>query len=232
MKTLVLGDTHGRSLWKEIVNKHDDFNRLIFIGDYFDTHEDTTGLEQLNNFLDICKFKRKSDNKEIILLIGNHDHHYLPGITDQCSGYQHHMRPSFESALESNKDLLQMCYMDEEQRVYTHAGVSKEWLAYNNITSELEESINDLFKYKPNSFSYFMGDQSGYGDHIRQSPIWIRPNSLYRSGIDNIQIIGHTSQPKINLLKSERQGYYLIDTLGTSREYLIIEDGLISKDDI
>ncbi len=232
MKTIVLGDTHGRSLWKEIIIKHSDFNRLIFIGDYFDTHEKTTGEEQLNNFLDICEFKRKSIDKEIILLIGNHDHHYWPGVTDCCSGYQPHMRPSFQHALEDNKDLLQMCYEDHEHRFYSHAGISKEWLSYNNITDDFEQNINELFKYRPNAFSYFPGDYSGYGDHVRQSPIWIRPNSLYRSGIDNIQIIGHTYQPDINLLKSGRQGYYLIDTLGTSKEFLIINDETISKDSL
>ena len=52
MKTVVIGDVHGRSLWKLIVNQEQDADRIIFIGDYFDSF-DIKGEEQLNNFLDI-----------------------------------------------------------------------------------------------------------------------------------------------------------------------------------
>jgi hypothetical protein len=47
-----------------------------------------------------------------------------------------------------------------------------------------------------------------------------------------MQIVGHTTQPRIDEKKAGRQNYYLIDTLGTSGEYLIIEDGVVYKDDL
>jgi metallophosphoesterase superfamily enzyme len=85
MKTIVLGDTHGRSNWKLAVHQ-DNPDRVIFIGDYFDSFN-IKGEEQLNNFLDIIEYK-KTSGKEVIMLIGNHDHHYFPEVGDTgTSGY-------------------------------------------------------------------------------------------------------------------------------------------------
>lgn len=57
MKTVVIGDIHGRSIWKLIVNIENP-DRIIFIGDYFDSFN-IKGEEQLNNFLDIIEYKNQ-----------------------------------------------------------------------------------------------------------------------------------------------------------------------------
>ena len=36
-KVVVIGDIHGKSVWKEIVNKEADADTIIFIGDYLDS---------------------------------------------------------------------------------------------------------------------------------------------------------------------------------------------------
>ncbi|NBP57427.1 metallophosphoesterase, partial [bacterium] len=38
MKTIFIGDIHGRSIWKEIVEQEKP-DRVIFIGDYFDSFD-------------------------------------------------------------------------------------------------------------------------------------------------------------------------------------------------
>jgi hypothetical protein len=44
-----------------------------------------------------------------------------------------------------------------------------------------------------------------------------------------IQIVGHTQQKQIDIKNKATNGrYYYIDTLSTSGEYMIIEDGVIS----
>lgn len=233
MKTICQGDVHGYGSWRNVVARHPDFDRFIFIGDYVDSFT-VSGMDQLTNLREIIEFKQKSD-KEVILLIGNHDYHYFPEIGyNGCSGYQPEMAKSFEYEFNTHRDLFQMAFIDEHENIFTHAGITKSFLKLNGIDDMLLEHIvqriNALFKIRPKSFGFYPGDRSGYGDHIFQSNIWVRPQSLYRDAIDCMQIVGHTGQSSINPKKAGRQGYYLIDTMGTSREFLVINDGKITID--
>ena len=106
------------------------------------------------------------------------------------------------------------------------------------------EQINELFKYKPLTFSFGeavsiqkLSYLDPYGDNEEQSPIWIRPRSLMKANKSTlrtrfIQVVGHTQVNKLDLVGAEKSAggrYYLIDCLGTSGEYMIIEDGFITK---
>jgi predicted MPP superfamily phosphohydrolase len=239
MRTLVLGDTHGRSFWKLIVNteKHD---RVIFVGDYFDSFHIKTD-EQVNNFLDIIEYK-KSSGKEVILLIGNHDTHYFTSIGNcGISGYQGIGKLMIEPVIEANKEHLQMAYQMDEL-LFTHAGVSSVFM--NDVfgvdgwkVENIANDLNELFKYKPNTFRFVQPPFSysdSSGDNVYQTPIWIRPRSLMKANSDTlrkkiIQVVGHTYQNQIDVLgKATGCRYFFIDTLGTSGEYLIIEDKCIT----
>ena len=228
MKTIVLGDIHGLTIWKDIVDLHPDADRIIFIGDYFDSFH-VPGLEQLNNFEQICKFKRESE-KQVIMLIGNHDHHYFPEVgSSGTSGYQPKMKVAFENAIRENRDLLQMSFIDENTYIYSHAGISKKWCLRNNIDitdpNQMVFMVNELFNTQPKKFCFYFDDFSGKGDHVLQSPIWIRPDALWKSKIQNLQFVGHTVQNAIQYDKSKRRGFFLIDTLETSQEYIVVING-------
>ena len=229
MKTVILGDTHGRSHWKSIVASESP-NRVIFIGDYFDSF-DNTAVEQMHNFKEIIDWKQ-SGQSEVIMLIGNHDYHYMRGVTQYYSGYQSGARPAIEQLLYENKNHMQMAY-GMNGFIFTHAGVSSDWLKIHGYDNEsnLIDWINDMWKYKPNVFGFAGRDP--YGDSTISSPIWIRPHSLQKANRDTlrdqfIQVVGHTTQGKIDTEgKSTGGRYYYIDTLGTSGEYMIIKDETI-----
>jgi predicted MPP superfamily phosphohydrolase len=243
MKTIIIGDIHGRSVWKLIVEIEKP-DRVIFIGDYFDSF-DIKGIDQLNNFQDIIAFK-ESGKCEVIMLIGNHDHHYFPEIGDTgTSGYQHLFSPSIQYVVGENRKHLQIAYQIDEF-LFTHAGVSSVFMdqvfgkeGWN--TDNIVENLNELFKYKPKSFEFGsyplinkMTYRDPYGDNEDQSPIWIRPKSLMRANRDTlrkqfIQVHGHTQIYQIDIKGGATGGrYYNIDCLGTSGEYMIIQDNKIS----
>jgi hypothetical protein len=176
----------------------------------------------------------------VILLIGNHDHHYFPEIGDTgTSGYQHLFAPSIQYIIGENKHHLQMAYQMDEF-LFTHAGVSTVFM--DNVfgkggwsVDNVAEELNELFKYKPHAFIFTGWDP--YGGDEQQTPIWIRPTALMRANkktdLKNkyIQVYGHTQTPEISLnyIKKAAGGkYYNIDCLGTSGEYMIINDGEIS----
>lgn len=245
MKTVVIGDIHGRSVWKLIVEMEKP-DRVIFMGDYFDSF-DISGVEQIHNFKEIVEYKETSFSRvgtleehktDVIMLIGNHDFHYMPGIDEAYSGYQSKIAPSIQQVLEENRNHLRMAYQ-MDQFLFTHAGVSTEFMdgVFGKDGWKVENlaiDIHELYKYKPRSFMFGMFCTSytdPYGDNIHQSPIWIRPKSLMKANRDTlrnqvIQVVGHTEQTQIDKKGGATGGrYYFIDTLDTSGEYLIIDDG-------
>ena len=122
MKTLVLGDTHGRSTWKLAIHQEQP-DRVIFIGDYFDSFE-ISGIEQIDNFKQIIQYKESNPQVEAVMLIGNHDHHYFPEIGyTGTSGYQAGVGHSITQVIDENRHHLQMAYSFGDY-LFTHAGVS------------------------------------------------------------------------------------------------------------
>ena len=235
-----MGDTHGRSLWKLIVHQEQDADRIIFVGDYFDSF-DISGVEQIHNFKEIIEYK-KTSGKEVVLLVGNHDYHYFPEIGyTGTSGYQTVLAPSISQVVDENREHLQMAYKFDNI-LCTHAGVTKTFM--NSVYGEegwsidsVDSELNELFKYKPKSFKFTLNYgtklANPYGDDIWQSPIWVRPRSLQKDGVDKkkyIQVVGHSTQNQIDIKgKSTGGRYYYIDTLGTSGEYIVVKDNIISN---
>lgn len=248
METIYIGDIHGRNSWKQIVKDHSNIDNIVFVGDYFDSYN-ISGIDQLNNIKDIVDFKKQQElnpEQKVYLLIGNHDHHYWPGVLDRggTSGFQPTMAFQFEQFFRENESMFQMSVLIGN-RLCTHAGVSSRFLdevgfwKSNDDESQIADWLNDLFKYKPNEFLFIAGfhrtksmeRSSHYGDNTFQSPIWIRPESLQRVNKktdlknDYIQIVGHTQQNTIDIKgKSTGGRYYYIDTLEKG-QYLIDIDG-------
>lgn len=71
MKIIALGDIHGRDIWKDIVKKESDADKIVFVGDYVDTHDNISPYKQVDNFKEIVEYKKENKDK-VILLIGNH----------------------------------------------------------------------------------------------------------------------------------------------------------------
>lgn len=244
MKLVAIGDIHGRDIWKQIIAKEQDADEFVFVGDYFDSFT-VKGPDQINNFLDIIEFKKQS-KVPVTLIIGNHDHHYYPGIDDSgTSGYQTLLAPSIKYVVNENKQYLQAAYQSDEF-VFTHAGLSSEWLddtIEDWNADNVVDKVNELFQYQPGKIAYRsykqVGDQvygaQGYGNEAFQGPIWIRPSALMNANKKTlrkkiIQVVGHTPQDNIDIEgKSTGGRYYFIDTLEYNQgQYLIVKDGVVS----
>ena len=232
MKTILIGDIHGRSIWKSIV-KAEKPDRVVFIGDYFDSF-DIPGVTQLRNFEDIVEYQKNS-GIEVVMLIGNHDYHYLQSA-EHYSGYQAVFHHQFNEALKNNLDNMQVAYRFDDV-VCSHAGLSSVWL--DNRFGEgqwsvdtMVEQVNELFKYKPQMF-YFDGFDA-YGNSKTQGPFWIRPAALMSANKqtikkDIIQVVGHTQVKGIldSYAASQKAmggRYYMIDALD-DEGYMSYEDG-------
>ena len=227
MKILALGDTHGRTTWERFVNP-ELYDKIIFIGDYFDSF-DVPGEDQIKNFSKIMEFKMKYDDK-VVLLVGNHDFHYLD-MNERYSGFQRGFMYEIREMVKNNLQHMQMCYVHEDF-LFTHAGVTNTWLSSVGYTGEepIDIFINDLFTYQPKHFCFTSGSKNdAYGNEICQTPIWVRPESLRKDRVTAIpgserlwcHVVGHTQRPELVI----KEDVILIDVLDYKTQALQIIDG-------
>jgi hypothetical protein len=224
MKIIALGDTHGRDIWKQIVKVEEDFDKFIFIGDYFDTREGIDASTQIQNFKEILEFKKANPDK-VFLLIGNHDFHYLKGCGETYSGYQQYAAMDINEVLQPavTSGHMQICHVFDEY-IFSHAGLTKTWCENNEIDLyNIEESVNVRFMKNMESFKFEYGENlDRSGDDVTQSPIWVRIPSLFRDMVKGFTyIVGHTTVKEMYMASN----IAAIDCLGTSNEYLVIQDG-------
>ena len=199
MKILVIGDIHGKTIWKEIVGSEQP-DLTIFLGDYVTTHHKETPEEQINNLMDILTWKEDEPDK-VILLRGNNDMQMLGYHWAKCSGYNMELGKLMEPIKTQFLNSTQWIFPYEIGKkfyVFSHAGISKTW--YENVKRstkiECMKDINnlepsELFGFTPNDFNDYSGTS------ITQPCTWIRPQALIEDMPDNInQVVGHT--PIIN----------------------------------
>lgn len=227
MKTLILGDIHGRVIWDDIIASESP-DRVIFLGDYVSTHENISPEQQLYNLDDILTYKEDSI-KEVILLRGNHDMQHLGYSWAQCSGYDKNVCKYMIETKNRFLNNSQWIYIDEELKtVFSHAGISQIWMTNSGI-SDIHEINNltpsELFGFIPSDIF----DNCGYSK--TQPPTWIRPTTLSTCNIMGWdQVVGHTPVKKITNIKEStknKQNIWLCDALQYN-EYLIIENGKFS----
>lgn len=232
MKTVILGDIHGRTIWKDIVEKELP-DRTVFLGDYVSTHEDVSTDQQIDNFVDILVAKELKPQK-YVLLRGNHDLQHLGYWWADCSGLNRKVQ-DFMSESDIRERFLaasQWVYemqIGEEHIVCSHSGISKVWMEQNNIQTPSDinlEPPSPAFSFTPASF-YDMD-----GNSISQPCVWIRPSALTQSAISGYtQIVAHTPIKKLHQYKIEEtsNSIWFCDTLGLDvPEYLVIKDGIYS----
>lgn len=70
---LVCGDIHGRKFWKKPCENIDNYDKVVFLGDYLDPYnfEFISVEEAIENFKEIIELKRNNMDK-VVLLLGNH----------------------------------------------------------------------------------------------------------------------------------------------------------------
>ena len=224
MRIITLGDIHGRSVWKDIVNS-EKYDLIIFLGDYVSTHQGISDDAQINNLKEILDFKEANSDK-VILLRGNHDLDHLGYYWAECSGHFREVCKWMSSKDVKHRFLnnTQWIYI-YDNIIFSHAGISKTWLERANCP------INKINKLNPSElFGFFAGNDNPfdyYGNSIYQSPVWIRPSSLVRDSIDKyIQVVGHTTYDCIFNWKDKVKDFpniWLCDC--DLQEYLVLDDG-------
>jgi len=218
MRTVAIGDEHGRGKFKKIYNSlKDDKTIELFVceGDYFDPYfyldTDEKRKAIVDNFNDIIAIARS--DPRVKLLLGNHDLHYI--IDCDKSRYNYHLSATIRKLILDNMDIFNLIVMPNDHTIISHAGVTNVWLNECKIKIEDINGLLNRLKEKDEAAQvrliYDDRDYSGYGESPIQGCTWVRPNGLMsaESFIDGIktQIVGHTTTQNID---------YFIATIGKS----------------
>lgn len=250
MKTLILGDVHGRSCWKDIIEKENP-DRVIFLGDFVTTHELYTADDQLKQLNEILEYKRS--HPDTIILRGNHDldglcYHWAscyPQPDRKVRQVMDHTKPLGQEFLRLSQ-WIHVETIGGKPYIFAHAGVTMNWLAevlkldISDIPAALEQ-INAMEPTK--NFGFTGGRWDNYGTDPQQSCTWVRPDTLAEYAIPGYNyVVGHTgtyagciSQPVQETYEDEVDGgvheclrdtdceIWKCDAL-QQKAYLIIED--------
>lgn len=155
---LILPDIHGRTFYRKPVNDLlDKVEKIIFLGDYLDPYypyENITSEDSIENFKVILDLKKKYPEK-IILLLGNHDCHYLSADiighdVFPCSRFD--FDPDrlkiIYSLFKNNFNIFKFLYKMDNV-LFSHAGVVSLWIRYCGCSSinEIIEDESKLINY-------------------------------------------------------------------------------------
>ena len=229
MKTLYIGDIHGRINILRYVDETFKNHRKVFIGDYVDAF-DRTRAEQMECLLKIFEMVDKGDT---IALMGNHDLGYLFPREMQCTGYSRnfHDRLAWHLVLPKMHKYLQYYMWDAKNNILvTHAGLTnyiwKEWnVTPENLEDKFFEWIRDQYFVKP---LYWLGKYRG-GHDIVGGPLWCDWNAEFTPVEGITQIFGHTTlhneerHDKKEGIRKLGQNYN-IDCLANRNEFLEFDD--------
>lgn len=198
MKILINPDIHGRVFWKYSIEHKDEFDKIIFLGDYLDAYSPDLLLKEEDNFKEIIQFKKDNPDK-VILLLGNHDCSYINDKIYTASRYNPSKHDSYQKLFLDNIDLFQLIYIYDKY-LFSHAGVYQKWMDLNKLTlKDLLDCDLDKLSKSLNWIDYFRGGFYDVG-----SCIWadIRDSGTEKLLKGYYHIFGHT-QLKFNLSTSE-----------------------------
>jgi len=201
MKILVIPDVHGRDFWMKPCEHIDEFDKVIFLGDYHDPYTfqvstDTSRHRFRDNLIPFIE----AHQDKVVCLFGNHDGNYIGGNMadrfdrfhcDEIRGYLNRMN-------------LKLAHK-EGDILFTHSGVLPLWLQANNLT--IDDLINADITHMSSELYRALMQVSPYrgGWDKCGSCVWGDVDEYYDSTkIEGLyQIFGHTQQEEDPIITNE-----------------------------
>lgn len=191
-KILIVPDVHGRAFWHRALELVDQVDQIVFLGDYLDpySHEGISFDLALEEFNKILEFKKEYPDL-ITLLVGNHDMHYIIKDFMDCSRRNTDMLDQLHKLYNSNLDLFNLIHIEDDDWLFSHAGVYKGWMDKYEFTLEDLNLKTFLGSHWPalEDLSWYRGGYNFVG-----SCIWadIRESAKEELFPGYKQVVGHT----------------------------------------
>ena len=129
-KILICPDIHGRTFWLDACREKDDFEKIVFLGDYVSPYpyEGISNSMAIEIFNEVLDFKKENPEK-VVLLMGNHDFSNIN--TNICECRTDHLNWSKLNRMYFDNiksfDLAWETKIGDKRYFFSHAGVRKGW---------------------------------------------------------------------------------------------------------
>jgi predicted phosphodiesterase len=134
---IVIGDIHGDIEKATAFLEHEPEKEHVALGDYLDSY--TVGAEQQ---LECLKLLMASN---AVLLLGNHECHYLKNPLFRFAGYNFNHARMFQEILEVNIQRFKVAYAVDGW-LCTHAGVNSQYTEQESNVAVLAEIFNNSWE--------------------------------------------------------------------------------------
>jgi hypothetical protein len=253
MKTLTIGDIHGRRDWKKFLFGNEDlyrewrrnsdinrvetlksiipmydYDKIIFVGDYVDSF--TVGnLDMKENLQDIIHLARFERDK-IVLLLGNHDVQYFIPKSGGCSGFRPEMQWDFHELFQRDRELFHLAFQYKDW-LWSHAGVNERFFSDHmenrprHVKEDWAYMLNDMLNREEHQV--FQVSYFRGGASLYAGPLWTDRKELVHQPMPGInQIVGHTPVPDIDEVDTPNAKLIFVDCLerGSNRPFEKIFD--------
>ncbi len=228
MLTLIIPDVHDDIKWADKVLAKYSFDKVIFLGDFFDSwtgkiKEAQATAKWFKKTMDGLGDKGKR-------CLGNHDMHYMfrENAYVRCSGYESAKSVAINEIM-TRKDWDSFALYHYEQGYYlSHAGMHEN-LYCNPVKGFSREFLDRtceeaMLKGWDNQFSWYLAAGEGRGGFQPQGGInWLDWHDEFEP-IENVsQIVGHTHQHSPQQKIGKNSVNYCIDC--GQKDFAILQDG-------
>lgn len=226
MNIITIPDLHGKNNWKHF--NIEDYDKVVFLGDYVDSKEEVSDKKEIENLEEIIEFKLKHPDK-VVLLLGNHDIHYLYYPLYRASSFNERIQNVLTALFKSHKDLFAYAFQ-MGNHLWTHAGVSNAWfrshisvfekLTKKDTRSEIASILNEMELHYLDalaSSSPTRGGSAPYGGIL-----WADKSETVKDYLPLMhQYVGHSRVPAIERIGDEMSSIYYLDCLNSQERFFI-----------
>jgi hypothetical protein len=193
MKILTIGDLQGLPDWKKA--NPDDFDLIVFLGDYLDSPI-VKDKEMITNLKEIISLKSNHPEK-VKLLLGNHEISYLYRQY-RASGYRYEIGEKVKKLLNRHLDLFQVAFQVDTY-LWTHAGIHQEY--YNqrllpfiqDSDKTLAETLKRLYTETYDPLFEVGYERGGRNRKSVGGLFWVDSRRLLEKPLQGYhQMVGHT----------------------------------------
>lgn len=205
MRTLIISDIHQRIKQIDSILNNETFDRVVFLGDYFDDFNDTPQ----DSYRMALWLKKNLQDERFVFLFGNHDISYFSvNRNAQCSGYTDNKDIAIWEILDTNDfDKFKFFWM-QDGWLCSHAGLvdsflppvwKSEDLTHENIKKYLLEQselcLKSLHETRETHWFFQAGDARRWRPiGCKGGILWCDFNQEFEPIKGLAQIFGHTPQ--------------------------------------